>query len=346
MKYFFTLTIFLIINNFYLFSQTDVVTGLNFIPLNIAFNGNELYMSSNAGEILKINITESTPTVTNVVSGLNFPYGLAFKGNELYISDIGEGKISKIDITETAPTITDVVTGLTVSPKFLAFNGNDLYLSGSGKISKIDITETTPTIIDVVTGSNHFRGITFNGSDLYVTDTSNAEILKIDITAITPSVIEIVTGLTSPWGLSLNGNELYFADFHAGKISKIDITATLPTVTDIVTNLTTPSRLAFNGNVLYFSQSNAGKISKIDVSTLSTGDLTFPKLLLFPNPANQFFQVSGLSKNEKYTLYNILGTAIKKGIISNYKQIDIKNLTNGLYFLKFDDNNTIEFIKK
>ena len=67
---------------------------------------------------------------------------------------------------------------------------------------------------------------------------------------------------------------------------------------------------------------------------------------LFPNPSSELIQVSGLNENEKYRIYNISGAEIKNGIVSNNEQIDIRNFTNGLYFLKFYNGNTIKFIKE
>jgi len=67
---------------------------------------------------------------------------------------------------------------------------------------------------------------------------------------------------------------------------------------------------------------------------------------LFPNPSSNFIKASGLKENYNYRIYNILGTEIKKGIISNQENIDIKSFTNGLYFLKLDNGNTIKFIKE
>lgn len=81
--------------------------------------------------------------------------------------------------------------------------------------------------------------------------------------------------------------------------------------------------------------------------TLSTNEFELNrKLKLFPNPSSEFIQISGMSEQLSYKINNVLGAGIKKGIIANDEQIDIKNLTNGLYFLKFDDGNTIKFIKK
>ena len=67
---------------------------------------------------------------------------------------------------------------------------------------------------------------------------------------------------------------------------------------------------------------------------------------LFPNPSNDFIQFSGLSKKENYAIYNIIGTKITNGKVFNDEKVDVLNLTKGLYFLKFDNGNTIKFIKE
>jgi hypothetical protein len=66
---------------------------------------------------------------------------------------------------------------------------------------------------------------------------------------------------------------------------------------------------------------------------------------LYPNPSKEFIKVYGLEANQKYSIYNILGSEIENGIISNNEQIDIRNFTNGLYFLTFENGIRIKFIK-
>jgi len=81
--------------------------------------------------------------------------------------------------------------------------------------------------------------------------------------------------------------------------------------------------------------------------TLSTNEFELENnIKLFPNPSSELIQISGLKENENYRIYNISGSEIKNGIVSNNEQIDIRNFSNGLYFLKFDNGNTIKFIKK
>jgi len=81
--------------------------------------------------------------------------------------------------------------------------------------------------------------------------------------------------------------------------------------------------------------------------SLSTNELELKNSIkLFPNPSSEFIKVSGLTENQKYTIYNILGAEIKNGLISNNEQIDISNFTKGMYFLKFKDGITLKFLKE
>ncbi|GAA3790729.1 hypothetical protein GCM10022271_23880 [Corallibacter vietnamensis] len=87
------------------------------------------------------------------------------------------------------------------------------------------------------------------------------------------------------------------------------------------------------------------KVSALNV--LGLNDLHYDtKIKVFPNPSKEFIQISNLNSKEPYTIFGILGNQIKKGIIANNEQIDISNFTNGMYFLKFKNGNTIKFIKE
>lgn len=80
--------------------------------------------------------------------------------------------------------------------------------------------------------------------------------------------------------------------------------------------------------------------------SLSTNEFELGKdLTVYPNPSSEFIKISNLKSTKSYRIYNVLGNEIKNGIISNNEQIDIRDLTNGLYFLKFD-NRTIKLLKE
>ena len=69
------------------------------------------------------------------------------------------------------------------------------------------------------------------------------------------------------------------------------------------------------------------------------------KIKLYPNPSTDAIQISGLKNSENYTVFSLLGKEMLNGIISNGESITIENLNNGIYFLKFDNGNTLKFVK-
>lgn len=98
-----------------------------------------------------------------------------------------------------------------------------------------------------------------------------------------------------------------------------------------------------NGLYLTVMQKNTnegGSWNIIDNFSLSNGTPS-----IFPNPSSDFINVSNLKSTESYLIINLIGKEIKRGIISNREKIDIRNFTNGLYFLKFENGNAIKFIK-
>ncbi|MDA9250540.1 M4 family metallopeptidase [Flavobacteriaceae bacterium] len=94
-------------------------------------------------------------------------------------------------------------------------------------------------------------------------------------------------------------------------------------------------------------------VNGIEVSTINfkfsdtkSKDMKNTVLRAYPIPSSNFVTIEGLNKHESYSIYNIWGALIINGNISNNEQIDIRNFTKGLYFLKFDNGNIIKFIKE
>lgn len=79
---------------------------------------------------------------------------------------------------------------------------------------------------------------------------------------------------------------------------------------------------------------------------ITTNTETNTQLNLYPNPSNEYINISGLRENENYTIWNTIGTEVKNGNISNQEKINIQTLTNGVYFLKFENGYNIKFIKE
>ena len=85
-----------------------------------------------------------------------------------------------------------------------------------------------------------------------------------------------------------------------------------------------------------------------DSITLSTEnfEISNNSLKVFPNPSKDFIQIIGLPETQSYEVYNTLGAKVSNGVIANNEKMDVKNLTNGLYFLKFKNGITHKFIKE
>lgn len=335
------LTAFLFFSSITLYAQiTELVNPANGGPTAFSFIGNDLYYTKFSGSIAKIDVTAPTPiTPIDVVTGLNDPEGILVVGNYIYFTQ-SANKISKIDITASTPTIIDVVTGLS-EPNGLLLKGNDLYIAeiGGGKLSKIDITAATPTTaVDVITGLNTPLDLALNGNDLYIVEVNANKISKIDITAATPTTTTVVTGLNKPLHIELSGTILYISEADGDKISKIDITASIPTTAITVTNaIESPECLALKNNELYFSSfpdSGPTIIGKYNLAPLSVNNFDLEAIKLYPNPTTDYIQVEGLTEKIDYSVFNILGQEIQKGIISPQIKIDFQNVNNGMYVLK------------
>ena len=76
------------------------------------------------------------------------------------------------------------------------------------------------------------------------------------------------------------------------------------------------------------------------------GILKIKNIKLYPNPANTTFELSGLTQAEKVSIYNVLGTKVFEGTIDTNQKVDVQNLTNGLYFLNFENGSSLKFIKE
>ena len=70
------------------------------------------------------------------------------------------------------------------------------------------------------------------------------------------------------------------------------------------------------------------------------------KVKLYPNPSSDFIKISGLNKNENFSIYNLLGEKIINGVIGTNEAIDISYFSDGLYFLKLHNGYMIKFLKE
>lgn len=129
-----------------------------------------------------------------------------------------------------------------------------------------------------------------------------------------------------------NNNEL-LTNFPSGGIIEF---------TDPVTTLNLTVISSPNGSSIGFTFG----LDQAQILSLDENEIDTNKLTLYSNPSKDFIKLNGLTKTENYSIYNTLGQEIKKGIVLVDEKIDIQNLTNGMYYLKFDNGNTLKFLKE
>jgi len=341
------------------------------VPYGIAFDrNNNLYISEIENNVVrKIDKNGIISTIagngTRGYSGdnglatsaqLSAPFGITFDtNNNLYIGERSNNIIRKVDINGIITTI--------------AGNGTQGYYGDGGLATNA-----------LLYGC---RSVTFNDNgDLYISDGNNHAIRKVDVNGIITTVAGNGTrGYSGDGSMATsaqinfprivifdNYDNFYFSESSSHVIRKVDNTGVITTVAGngtsgysgdggLATNaqLKAPFGIILDskdaGGNLIFSDNNNNVIRKIE-NLIIDNTLNIDEIMgvnnfkIFPNPSNDFIYISGLSERKNYCIYNTLGIVIKKGIIFKQENIDIHNFTNGLYFLKFDNGNTIKFLKE
>ena len=187
-------------------------------PQGITTDGTNLYVAGNKTNLIR-QIVISTGVVTTLAgtgspgssngtgtaASFNYPGGITTDGTNLYVADWGNHRIRKIVIS------TGVVTTL----------------AGTGSPGSSNGTGTAASF-------NYPEGITTDGTNLYVGDTSNHLIRKI---VISTGVVTTVAGtgssgsangtgtsasFNSPYGITTDGTNLYVTDTLNNLIRKIE----------------------------------------------------------------------------------------------------------------------------
>jgi endonuclease I len=79
-------------------------------------------------------------------------------------------------------------------------------------------------------------------------------------------------------------------------------------------------------------------------SSLATTEINFDKIVLYPNPVNDYLSIIGLNTKGTLELFNTLGEKVFQSDIENQHQINL-NLQSGIYFAKISSENK-NFTKK
>ena len=138
-----------------------------------------MYITEFQGKISKINISETSPTQTTLLT-LGWQNQIVFNENDLYIAEFTRNKISKIDITDNTPS-TQTVASINY-PYGITMNNDNLFVSHyyENMVSKISITNGET--ITLITSLNNPSSLAIKDNILYIVQ--NDKISKLDLSSL------------------------------------------------------------------------------------------------------------------------------------------------------------------
>jgi len=80
-------------------------------------------------------------------------------------------------------------------------------------------------------------------------------------------------------------------------------------------------------------------------SVLSDSNLEKIDFTVYPNPAKDRLQLKGWEENARFKIIDVTGKTVDSGILTNYKEIDVSSLNEGIYLLNLEKG-TQKVVKK
>ncbi len=288
--------------------------------MEIAFDGNSLWVGNSLGDLYKID--PSYGSILKSIHNVNINAdGLTFNNEYLLAPSYFEKKIYLLDTTNA-----NIVDSIIMPPSIgyiegLAWDGINLWMNVFyiGTIDTIFKYNTSSSIIQKFPSMGHFsKGLTFDGQYLWASDnTNNPVIYKID--TLTGNVIDtlVAPGGNYPNGLTWDGNYLWVSNNSSDSLYQIDVST-------------------------YLSYQN--EISQED-------SVNQQEILIYPNPNTGHFFIekpNGLNKEVIAKLLDATSkTIIEKVIPVSQRKVDmdITSYSKGIYYLQLIIDDKI-FIKQ
>lgn len=224
-----------------------------------------LVSSLNSGTIGLYNATTGATINSQLVTGLNGPYGVTHDSSAIYVSNIYTGIVSKYDLltgavinpsflavasptgllvndgilyvaNNTGIATFDAITGASLNPSFLSMgvrlfelHNNQLYVTNYANnvvgVYGLDGTTIDADFASVVDSA----GIAFSGNSMFVSSANNQTVAEYDATtgALIGTPITSASGLNTPIGVAVNSDGyLLVADIY-GSVRRYEADGTL-----------------------------------------------------------------------------------------------------------------------
>jgi hypothetical protein len=141
------------------------------------------------------------------------------------------------------------------------------------------------------------------------------------------------------WNWRHLGNEDYFYYFSQGWVISNDCMKSIsPMNTDGLLNTADTYQMVFLNDTLYLVQGSNGiwKRPVWQVSAVEEAETQPDPISVYPNPAGEYFSITGLPNNLKVdiSLMDLTGRIVCKAILSQDQRIDTSGISPGIYFVQ------------
>ncbi len=286
-------------------SVTVSVAGVNSPQMGGSIQGNPLALANAVSTVAGLPLLGAQDGM-GTSAQFNGPYGIATDGTNLYVADTNNQSVRQIVISTGA--VTTIASGL--SPRGITTDGTNLYVTNdSHVIRKIVISTGAVTTFAGTIGSpgtengtcsaarfNYPRGITTDGTNLYVADTGSHTIRKIVLSTCDVTTLAGLAGpapepgsadgtggtarFNYPTGITTDGTNLYVADTNNHTIRQIVISSRVVTTlagtagsagtvdaTGATATFNNPEGITTDGTNLYVADMNNHAVRQIVIST-------------------------------------------------------------------------------
>lgn len=131
----------------------------------------------------------------------------------------------------------------------------------------------------------------------------------------------------------IEGNQYVFETYVANLNVSVDLTDTHPNGHMLV------------GHASLFNSDLGFEVGIKENSGLNVTTKNNSNILIFPNPTTDYIGFKNLHTGKNYVIYNVLGKEVASGQLTSDPRIPVYHFEKGMYFLKFENHETLKFIK-
>ena len=89
-----------------------------------------------------------------------------------------------------------------------------------------------------------------------------------------------------------------------------------------------------------------GRMYRFVPTSLGQEQFSAPSISIYPNPANELLNISGLTESTSYKVYDTTGKLLQSGSAGETEnKVDVSQLASGLYLIQFGDSSAVKFLK-